>query len=295
MVQPATSSQTPLKAWGLLVFLAVIWGTSFILTKKALHTYSSTEVAAGRLFISTLFFLPFLIRTYKQIPKDRYKYLFFSAMTGYTVPAFLFAIAGAHLNSSLSGMLNSLSPLFTLVIGGLFFAQKTRSNQIWGIIIGLLGAIILVFAQATGQLSLSDPYALLPLFATLLYGININVITKHLSHLPAIAMAACTFVFIGPITFGILLFTDFFAKVIDSNNLQDTMYLVILGGMSSGLAAVVFNRVVQLSSGLFASSVTYLIPIVAIVWGIFDHENILGQQFIGMAVILTGIYLVNKK
>jgi drug/metabolite transporter (DMT)-like permease len=295
MVQPTTASQTPLKAWGLLVFLAVIWGTSFILTKKALHTYSSTEVAAGRLFISTLFFLPFLIRTYKQIPKDRYPYLFFSAMTGYTVPAFLFAIAGAHLNSSLSGMLNSLSPLFTLVIGGLFFAQKTRSNQVFGIIIGLLGAMLLVFAQATGKLSLSDPYALLPLVATLLYGININIITKYLSHLPAIAMAACTFVFIGPITFGILLFTDFFTKVVNSNNLQDTMYLVILGGMSSGLAAVVFNRVVQLSSGLFASSVTYLIPIVAIVWGIFDGENILSQQFIGMAVILTGIYLVNKK
>jgi drug/metabolite transporter (DMT)-like permease len=196
-----TNTQTSVKAWGLLVFLALIWGSSFFLTKKALGTFSVVEVAAGRLFFAAVFFVPIVFKTYKQIPKHLYKYIFISALAGYIIPAFLFSTAGAHLNSSLSGMLNSSSPLFTLVLGALFFGQITTKNQVWGILIGLLGALLLVLAQQTGSITLADPYALLPLSATVLYGLNINIITKYISHLPALAMAAFTFVFIAPISF----------------------------------------------------------------------------------------------
>lgn len=289
------SSKSPLQAWILLLLVALTWGTSFILIKKTLTTFSVTEVAAGRLFLATLFFVPIMIRSRHQIPTDRYRYLLISALTGYIIPAFLFAQAGTRLNSSLSGMLNSLSPLCTLIIGVLFFAQPRRPLQIAGILLGLLGSSFLIFSKATGSLNVADPYAFLILSATVLYGININTISRHLSHLPSLAMTAWTFAFIGPIAFILLLTSDFFPKIVASENVQPSLFLLGLGIVSSGLASVMFNRIVQLASGLFAASVTYLIPIVAISWGIFDGERISFQQYLGMGIILTGIYLVNRR
>lgn len=289
------SSKSPFQAWILLLLVALTWGTSFILIKKTLTTFSVTEVAAGRLFLATLFFVPIMIRSRHQIPTDRYRYLLISALTGYIIPAFLFAQAGTRLNSSLSGMLNSLSPLCTLIIGVLFFVQPRRPLQIAGILLGLLGSSFLIFSKATGSLNVADPYAFLILSATVLYGININTISRHLSHLPSLAMTAWTFAFIGPIAFVLLLTSDFFPKIVASENIQPSLFLLGLGVVSSGLASVMFNRIVQLASGLFAASVTYLIPIVAISWGIFDGERISFQQYLGMGIILTGIYLVNRR
>ncbi len=289
------SAKSPLQAWILLILVALTWGTSFILIKKSLATFGVTEVAAGRLFLAALFFVPIMIRSRHQIPADRYRFLLVSALTGYVIPAFLFALAGTKLNSSLSGMLNSLSPLCTLVIGILFFAQPRRSLQIIGILLGLLGSSFLIFSKGTGKLNVADPYAFLILSATVLYGININTISRHLSHLPSLAMTAWTFAFIGPISFVALLTTDFFSKLTQPANLQPSLFLLGLGLLGSGLASVLFNRVVQLASGLFAASVTYLIPIVAISWGIFDGERISFQQYLGMGIILTGIYLVNRR
>lgn len=289
----SNSPKNPFLSWLLLVLLALVWGTSFILMKKSLATYSVTEVAAGRLFLASLFFLPIMLRTHA--PFDRFPYLLVSALMGYVIPAFLFSKAGTRLNSSLSGMLNSLSPLFTLIIGFVFYGQPRRWLQTVGILIGLMGSLLLIFAQKTGSINLTDPYALLIVSATVMYGININTIVKHLSHLPALTMTAWTFAFIGPISLVALLTSDFFPKLASPQNLQPSLYLLILGLLGSGLAAILFNRIVQLASGIFASSVTYLIPIVAIGWGLWDGENITPQQFVGMGVILTGIYLVNKK
>ncbi|WP_428667774.1 DMT family transporter [Runella sp.] len=289
------SSKSPAQAWILLLLVALTWGTSFILIKKSLLTFSVTEVAAGRLFLASLFFVPIMVASRRQIPRDRFPYILVSALTGYIIPAFLFALAGTKLNSSLSGMLNSLSPLCTLVIGVLFFAQPRRPLQIVGILLGLLGSCFLIFSKGAGTLNVADPYAFLILTATLLYGININTISKHLSHLPSLAMTAWTFAFTGPISFIILFTTDFFPKITAVENIQPSATLLALGVIGSGLASVMFNRIVQLASGLFAASVTYLIPIVAISWGIFDGERISFQQYVGMGIILAGIYLVNRR
>ncbi len=289
------SSKSPIQAWILLVLVALTWGTSFILIKKSLITFSVTEVAAGRLFLASLFFVPLMMASRRQIPLDRFPYLLVSSLTGFVIPAFLFALAGTKLNSSLSGMLNSLSPLFTLVIGVLFFAQPRRPVQIIGILLGLVGSSFLIFSNGAGALNIANPYALLILLATVLYGININTISRHLSHLPSLAMTSWTFAFTGPISFIILLFTDFFPKITTAENLQPSLILLALGVVGSGGASVMFNRIVQLASGLFAASVTYLIPIVAISWGIFDGERISFQQYLGMGIILTGIYLVNRR
>ncbi|MEZ4905607.1 MAG: DMT family transporter [Spirosomataceae bacterium] len=263
--------------------------------KKALYTFSALDVAAGRLFLASLFFMPTMYLSRHKIPRDRYPYLIISATTGYIIPAYLFALAGTKLNSSLSGMLNSLSPLCTLIIGIFFFTQPRRPLQFVGILLGLIGSSFLIFSKDTGVINITDPYAFLILGATVLYGININTIQKHLSHLPALAMTAWTYAFISPVTFIVLISTGFFPKLLVAENTHASLYLLGLGMLSSGLASVMFNKTVQLASGLFASSVTYLIPIVAIGWGIFDGERISVQQYIGMGIILTGIYLVNRR
>lgn len=289
------SSKNPLLAWIYLGLLSLIWGSSFIIIKVCLHTYDYVEIAGARMFFGSLFFVPIMWKTRTQVPSNRYIYLIFSALLGFVLPAICFTKAGTRLNSSLSGMLNSLSPLFTLLIGILFYGQPRRWLQIIGILIGLLGSSLLIFSQATGKLNISDPYVLFVVAAAFMYGTNINIVVKNLSHLPALALSAWTFVFIAPISIATLLTTDFFTKIVRLENIQPTIFLMILGMIGSGLAAILFNRTVQLASGLFASSVTYLIPIVSIGWGFWDHEAITLQQLVGMAVILGGIYLVNKK
>ncbi len=289
------SEKSPIQAWILLLLVALTWGTSFILIKKSLNTFSVIEVAAGRLFLASLFFLPFMYRSWQKIPSAKYRYILLSAVTGYILPAFLLAKAGTKLNSSLAGMLNSLSPLFTLVIGIVFFAQPRYLLKIAGVLLGLLGSSFLIFSKSTGSLNIANPYAFLVLMATLVYGINVNTIARHLSKLPSLAMTAVTFMFIGPLALIVLLSTDFFPKIVDSNHAQSSFCLASLGMLSSGVAAVLFNRIVQIASGLFAISVTYLIPIVAIGWGLADGERISFQQYLGMGIILMGIYLVNRR
>ncbi len=289
------TQKTPPLAWVLLVLMALVWGSSFILMKKSLEVFTVTEVATGRLFFASLFFLPLMFKAKREVPTHRYPYLLSSALIGYIVPAFIFALAGTRLNSSLSGMLNSLSPLWTLVLGILIFKQPIKGFQIAGIVIGLLGAALLIFSKSTGQINILDPYALLIVVATSLYGLNTNNIVKNLNQLPPISAAAFTFVFIGPICLIPLLNTDFFTKIIDPQNWHSTAYLLTLGLFGSGVSSILYNKTVQISSGLFASSVTYLIPIVAVLWGVLDGEKIMPQHFVGMGVILTGIYLVNKK
>ena len=289
------TKKTPPLAWLLLVLMALVWGSSFILMKKSLEVYSVIELGAGRLVMAFLFFIPFIFKSKNDIPKDRYPYLLASGLIGYIIPAFIFALAGSKLNSSLSGMLNSLSPLWTLIIGILLFNQPKKGFQIAGILLGLFGAGLLIFSKDTGNLNIVNPYALLIVVATCLYGLNTNNIVKNLNMLPPTGAAAFTFLFAGPICLTILLFTDFFSKAFNPQNWHSTGYLMLLGVLGSGVTSIVYNKTVQLTSGLFASSVTYIIPIVAIMWGVLDGEKIMVQHFVGMGVILTGIYLINKK
>lgn len=291
--------QRPLLAWLLLVLMAMIWGSSFILIKRSLAVFPTEQVAAGRIFFAFLFFLPIMLRQIqradvRQTLRNRWWAFFLSGTMGFLGPAFLFAEAGAHINSSLAGALNSLSPLFTLIIGSLFFRQSVRWLQVVGILLGFTGTAFLIFYSAAGTFTLNG-YALLVVVATVMYGLNINIITRYISHLPALMSTTWIFAFVGPIALSILLTTDFFSRVAASGASFSLFALLFLGVMSSGVTSIIFNRVVQLSSGIFASSVTYLMPMVALMWGMLDHERIALPHYLGMAVCLFGVYLVNRK
>lgn len=288
----------PLLAWLLLCCLALVWGSSFILIKRSLGAFPAEQVAAGRLVFALLFFTPFLAGQSRQADvrvavRHRWVALLASAVVGFVIPAFLFAEAGAHLNSSLAGALNSLSPLFTLILGGLFFGQTLKISQLAGILLGLAGSLLLIFFSATGSFQINS-YALLVVVATICYGMNTNLIGKYLRHLPALVSTAWLFAFAGPIALLTLIPTDFLSRVFNSENSWSLGALATLGVFGSGLMSVFFNRVMQLASPLFAASVTYLIPIVALMWGFLDGETIYLVQFVGMGICLLGIWLVNK-
>ena len=285
-------------AWVLLCTMALVWGSSFILIKRSLEAFPPEQVAAGRIFFAFLFFVPFQAYQIRKPDiqvsiRKQWPYLIAVGLTGFLIPAYLFAIAGAHINSSLSGALNSLSPLFTLLIGATFFGNRVPMRQILGILLGLVGSILLVFFSATGEFSVNI-YALLVVLATICYGTNTNLIGRYIRHMPALVSTAWIFFFIGLLALGALLPTDIWTRAANPQNGWSLVALATLGILASGMMSILFNRVIQLTSPLFGASVTYLIPIVALLWGLFDGEHIFAVQYLGMGICLLGIYLTNK-
>jgi drug/metabolite transporter (DMT)-like permease len=294
MTNQSTSTKVPLMAWGLLIFLATIWGSSFILMKKSLAVFSPAQVGSMRITAAFLFFVPVLISQFKNIPKGRWLYFLATGLLGSLLPAFLFSLAGAHLDSAIAGALNSTTPLFTLIVGVMFFNQTVTKRQTLGIILGFIGALALIFAKSSGQLSING-YAFFVVLATVMYGFNLNIVKKYLNDVPALLTTTCLLACTGPIASTVLFSGDFIERCYQPEAFWPLTFSIILGVVGTGIATVIFNKMLQLTTPVFSSSVTYFIPIVALLWGIADGEQLLLQHFVGMAIILIGVYLVNKK
>lgn len=293
--QPSTlKTRHPLLVWALLAILALIWGSSFILVKKSLSAFDASQVGSLRIFSAFCFFLPFFLLNLKKVPFDKFKYFLLAGCLGNMFPAYLFSLAGSKLDSGVSGALNSTTPLFTLVVGALFFHSTITKKQTIGIILGFVGALLLILAGSNGFMV--NGYAFYVVLATIFYGINLNITKKYLTNLgiDSMLITSCIFMTIGPVAAGVLFSGDFIQKVQQTDALTPLLYSILLGVMGSAIAMVLFNRLIQMTSAVLASSVTYLIPIVAILWGVLDGEAILFQHYLGMSVILIGVYLVNK-
>ena len=273
--------------------LALIWGSSFILVKKSLAHYSALQVGALRICSASLFFLPIFLKRFKYM-ESKHSLSFLSAgLTGNLIPAILFAIAGQHLSSALSGMLNAFTPLFTLIIGILFFAQPFLWKQMTGILVGLLGCLGLLFAGQGFNIDF-NVHALWVVLATFLYGINMHIVKTKLSDLHPLTSTAGIFMMIGPLALGLLYSTGFFEIPLDNEHLWAFISAMALGLFGSAIGMLAFNQIIKWTSAIVASSVTYMIPIVALGWGFVDGEAIYLSQIFFMFVLLAGIYLVNK-
>jgi drug/metabolite transporter (DMT)-like permease len=283
-----------IKNYAVLILLAIIWGSSFILMKRGLDVYSYTQVAALRLFIAFLSLTPFLLRAVKLVQKKHIIPIVVMALFGNGIPAFLFTKAQTQLDSSLVGILNSLVPLFTLLLGVYFFRTKPTKTNIAGIIIGLFGAVFLTYSTMGGGVEIND-YVFLVILATVMYAISINVIKKYLQDLDALSISSLAFLMIGPFSAIYIFNTDFLILSASSEGVEALLYIVLLAVVGTSLAVVIFNQLISRSSAIFASSVTYLIPIVAIFWGIFDGEKVTLIHLLSVVIILSGVYLVNKK
>ena len=282
----------------ILCVLGIIWGSSFILMKKALTTYPPIEITLYRIFIVFLVFFPLGIKSFFKIKKKTGFVLLLSAIIGSVIPYFLFIKAQTKIDSSLNGILNSITPLFTLLFGVVLFMQKTNFRAVIGVVVGLIGASsIILLSTGDNIFSSSILYALFPVLGSACYALNINIIKTYLKDIPALKITSWSFIFIGPIA-GLFLFfqTDFTNNLINNDpNYLNFIFINILGILGSGLAFWVFNLLIKETSSVFASSVTYLIPIVAIFWGVIDGESFGIVQFYLCLVIFCGIYLIKSK
>jgi drug/metabolite transporter (DMT)-like permease len=296
-VDPLMRERTSL-VWPLLIILALVWGSSFILMKRGLYLdglpmLSPWQLATVRLSVAWLALSPFLIKHHVHLRTHALP-LLGAGVLGNGIPAFLFATAQSRIDSSLSGMLNSLTPLMTLVAGVLLFGTRVRLIHVMGILLGLVGAAGLIASgREDGPLMVSF-YAALPVLGTVCYGLSGNIVKRHLYSVPPIATAALALTFVGPISL-ILAFTSGLPKTLSTvpGAWHALGHVVVLAVMSSAVALVLWNVLLQRTSALRASSVTYLMPVVAIGWGLLDGETISGIQFGMIALVLSGVYIVS--
>lgn len=281
----------------LLIALSLIWGTSFILIKQGLKVFDPDEVGALRVSAASIFLLPIALFQLRNIQAAHYWKLFASGMMGIFIPAFLFANAQTRMESSVTGAMNTLTPVFTMIIGAILFKQRFTAFAIAGILIGLAGAVILSLSHSGGTFGAVNIFALLVVVACFFYGANLNFIKFMIPDLPAITITSVSILLIGPLAVGYLLgFTGFTAKLSEQPGAWQAFgFVVLLGFMSTAVATILFNKLVKISTPLFASSVTYIIPIVAVMWGVLDHEALGVAHVVGMVAIIGGVYLANLK
>lgn len=275
-----------------MFLLAFIWGSSFILMKKGLVVFNDLEVAQLRMGIAWLSLLPFVWKKLFYIEKKHIIPILIVGLFGNGFPAFLFTKAQTELDSSLVGILNALVPLFTFVLAMLLFKTKVKVSQLIGILLGLSGAVWLI---AGGGLVLENTsYSWYVIIATLCYAISLNTIKNYLQDMSAMDISGLAFFVVGPFCLLSLGFSDSFEKMTIDGAYLALFYIVLLSTVGTSIALVLFNQLVKGTTAIFASSVTYLIPIVAIFWGFVDGEIITLSHFIGIAIILGGIHLINK-
>lgn len=284
-----------LQAWLLFALLAAIWGSSFILMKYGLLSFSYSQI--GMIRISFAFWFTFIIafRRLKLLRKKDIGPLVVVGLCGNAIPYILFPLAVTRLDSGLVGILNSLVPLFTLIIGVVFYKTKVGLPSVIGILIGLAGAVWLLMPGMEVDVTKLQ-YGLLPIIATVCYAISINTVSTRLKHLDSLSITLLSLLFVGiPAT--IYVFSTDFLHIMQTDERAWTSlgYIAILGMIGSSLAVIIFNYLIKNTDSLFAASVTYAIPVVALLWGVVDGENIGWEHLVGMISILLGVYVVNAR
>lgn len=284
-----------IESWFLLIILSVIWGSSYILIKKGLGSFSPDQVGTIRISFAFLFMLPFALRNIRRIPKGKWKVVFFTGMVGNLIPAILFALAETRLESSLAGILNALSPIFVLIIAVYIFKYKINIKQVTGLIICFIGTIGLSLINARGELGQMNVYVWFVVLATICYAMSLNYIKAFLSDVNSVVSTSLAMLTVGPVSIIYLMTTDFFSIMANEPKaLVSLFFLALLGIIGTAIGLVLYTRLIQMTSPFFASSVTYLIPIVAIFWGLLDNESLYPLHLFGMSLILIGIYIVNN-
>jgi drug/metabolite transporter (DMT)-like permease len=279
----------------ILVLLSVVWGSSFILIKKALIAFDPITVGALRISISSIAFFPIVLHQFKDIPWKKWKYFAVVGLTGSGIPAFMYAIAQTQVDSSISGLLNSLSPIFALIIGVLFFKIVLTYSKVIGVLLGFLGAGVLFFSGGPSAAGGNMWYGLFIVIGTMCYGTSVNVVKHYFQETPSLIVSGVSFFLIGPPALLYLVFSDFKDDMVTHHHAWYSLGSVaLLSLVGTVISTIIFFRLVQVSNAVFASSVAFTIPIVAIFWGVLDGEQVGWSHFVGMVLILIGVYFIRK-
>ncbi len=282
--------------WIIFLLLSLIWGSSFILMKQGLKGLSAFEVASLRMLSAGIALLPIALKHFRKIPKNKLGYVFLSGVLGSLLPAYLFCFAEIELESSLAGVLNSLTPIFVVITGALFFKQKAETLKIIGILISLLGSALLFFTP-TGPIGMQQlGYGMLVVIATMCYALNVYLVASQLQKIPSLHIAAVALLVNALPALVILLFTGYFAHDFSVDKiLYSSLAACVLGVFGTALASIMFYMLIKRSGPVFSSLITYAIPVVAILWGVYFGEETGIYQIMGLLVLLTGVYLVIKR
>ena len=285
------------KKWIFLFLLAVIWGSSFILIKKSLIGLSPMQLGSLRIIITGFILFIAGFNSLKNLSKNAIKWIAMSGFLGTFFPAFLFAYAETEIDSAIASILNSIVPINTILFGFLAFNIISTKRQIIGVLIGFAGAILLISNGAAINPNQNYWYAFLVIIATVMYAFNINIIKRHLQNIPPLTIAVGNFMVIIVPAFLVLIYSGFFTQqVLQGPNFSISIfYVFLLSLFGTAIAKVLFNNLVQISTPVFASSVTYIMPIVAVFWGLLDNEVFSFWQGIATLIILGGVYLANSK
>lgn len=285
-----------IKEWLILFTLMLVWGSSFILIKKGLVAFDSMQVGALRVSISFIALLPFAISRLRKLKIKNFWLFIIAGLFGNGLPAFFFAKAQTGIDSFMAGVLSSLTPLFTLLIGIMIFHRKTRFMNVLGVFVGLAGAVGLLSVAGEGNFIINSGYGVFVVMATICYAIQMNFIKTYLTEYDPVSIASLAFIFIGlPSLVYLFAGTDFIYRMANTTgSLESLLYLTLLGVFGTAVAVILNFWLIKRSSPLFASTVTYLMPIVAIIWGILDGEPFLITYIIWIVIILVGVYLANK-
>ena len=279
----------------ILLFLSVIWGSSLILIKKGLEIFSPMQVATLRIIFAFLILSPAVIKNLNTLNKTNWKKFVLVGIFSILLPSVFLSSAQVGLSSSLTGIINSFGPISTLLIGLLLFKSRIYKEEIVGVVVGFVGTIILSFVGSNGNLGSFNFYALFVIAATISYGISINMVKIYFSKINSITLTALAIFSIGPFAIVYLLTSDFTYKLMNVEGAWTAFfYLLLLGIFSTAVALVLFNKLIQVTSPVYASAVTYLIPLVAIFWGLLDGEVLFPLHFLGMGLIIFSVFLINR-
>ncbi len=281
-------------SWSIFVLLCFIWGSSFILMKVSSQGLTGSQIAALRIFSAAIVFVPFAFFHIVKTPRKKAGLLFFTGIFGNLLPAFCFAIALLKIDSSLAGILNSLTPICVVLVGALVFRDKIKIQKIIGVLVGFAGLCLLTLTQENISLE-NAGYASLVLLGTISYGVNVNLVSHYLKEMKPLHIATISLAFMS-IPSGWLLWQQGFLQVdfADTRVQWAVFNCVLLGIVGSAFATILFYILVQKASGLFASLVTYGIPFVALFWGFMNGEVISLPVIICLSIILLGVYLANR-
>ena len=283
--------------WFYLIALALLWGSSFILIKRGLVGLSPLQLGSFRVALCAIVLVLIGFKKIKQIKSTQWKWIGISGLIGSLLPTFLFAYAETEIDSAVAAILNSTVPLLALIVGLFFFGTVFIKKQFIGVVVGLVGSIALILAGASLNPDQNYWYGVLPVIASLMYAFNANIIKSYLGGISALGIATGSFVILFFPAMGILVATDFFNEAfLAQEEVQiSLLYVALLAILGTALAKIIFNRLIQLSDPVFSTSVTYLIPVVALFWGFLDGEEFSLLQLAAGGIILVGVYLSNKK
>lgn len=280
--------------WLCLLTLSLIWGSSFILIKKGLTGFDYVNAATIRIVSAGIVFLPFGFYHIRKISYKKIPWVVMASLLSMVVPAYLFCFSQQHIQSSVAGMLNALTPMFTFVFSLLFFKKKHHLVQIIGLAVGLIACLLLITSSSRGGIAVNI-FALLVVVSTLCYGLNINIVKYYLAEIPSFRLSAVTVSIAGLLAFVFVLVPNYREYVVPESNYLPLVSLLTLGLVGTAFAQFLQNKLIDIASPLFASATTYIIPVVAIFWGIRDGEEFTAMHGLGISGILTAVLMMRKE